>query len=169
MIFAHSGARAERAALTMGDVVRFLPLGNDSCEARYFVVRREGRMEKRKPTVLVVDDDEDICEQIADALTDEGYHPIGGIGAAVVRVAEERHPDVILLDVMMPVLNGADLSRLLRANPRTADIPIIAMSAMPRKSVPPGLRCDAWLGKPFDLTNMFVVIDALTAPAHSAN
>jgi CheY-like chemotaxis protein len=113
-------------------------------------------------TVLVVDDDEEICAAITDALADEGYRAIGGLGAATLRVAAEEQPDVILLDVLMPILDGADLSRLLRAHPRTADIPIGAMSAMPRKNAPPGLCYDAWLGKPFDLLNLFIVIDAVT-------
>lgn len=120
-----------------------------------------------KPTVLVVDDDEDICEALMAALQGEGYHAIGGHGAAVLHVAEEQHPDVILLDVMMPVLDGADLSRLLRAHPRTSDIPIVAISAMPRRDVPADMRYDAWLGKPFDLLNLFVVIDALTGESRS--
>jgi two-component system cell cycle response regulator DivK len=118
-----------------------------------------------KPTVLVVDDDADTCAALSEVLEDEEYHPITARGGAILEAATDAHPDVILLDVMMPILDGAVLSRLLRANPRTAAIPIIAMSAMPRKSAPPGLCCDAWLGKPFNLPHLFIVIDAVTAQA----
>lgn len=114
-------------------------------------------------TVLVVDDDVDIRNAVTAALEDEGYAVRCGIGSSVLRLAQETpQPDVILLDVMMPHIDGAKLSQLLRANPRTAQIPIVAMTALPKRSVPTGLRYDAWLGKPFDLTNLFVAIDAVT-------
>ncbi len=77
-----------------------------------------------KPTVLVVDDDPDIVAAVTLALEDEGYRPLQAIGTAVLRLAEET-PAVVLMDVMMPVVNGAKLTRLLRANPLTAAIPIV--------------------------------------------
>ncbi len=115
-----------------------------------------------KLTVLVVDDDPDIRDAVSDALRDEGYQVLTALGSAVLKVSQEAQPDVILLDVMMPLVDGATLSHLLRAHPRTARIPIVAMTALPQRSAPEGLRYDAWLGKPFDLVNLFVVVDALT-------
>lgn len=114
-------------------------------------------------TVLVVDDDADIRDVVTTALEDEGYAVRCAIGGAVLGAAQETPPpDVVLLDVMMPYIDGSKLSQLLRANPRTAQIPIVAMTALPQRNAPPGLHYDAWLGKPFDLTNLFVVIDAVT-------
>src|SRR3954469_24013771 len=87
-------------------------------------------------TVLVVDDDADIRNAITAALEDEGYAVRCALGGTVLRVAQEAPPpDVILLDVMMPHIDGAKLSQLLRANPRTAQIPIVAMTAMPKRNV----------------------------------
>jgi len=114
-------------------------------------------------TVLIVDDDADIRDAVTAALEDEGYTVCSAVGGTVLRIAQETPPpDVILLDVMMPHVDGAKLSQLLRANPRTAQIPIVAMTALPQRNVPTGLRYDAWLGKPFDLANLFTVIDTVT-------
>jgi two-component system, OmpR family, response regulator len=115
-----------------------------------------------KKTVLVVDDDEDICTLLTEALEGEGHTVHCALGSAVLPLAQDTQPAVILLDVMMPTLDGATLSRLLRAHPRTGQIPIVAMSAMPRRNAPAGLRYDAWLGKPFDLRTLFAMIDAMT-------
>lgn len=115
-----------------------------------------------QPTVLVVDDDADIRDAVTDALHEEGYCVLSALGSTVLKVAQDKQPDAILLDVMMPLLDGATLSHLLRAHPRTAQIPIIAMTALPQRSAPKGMRYDAWLGKPFDLVNLFVVLDAVT-------
>jgi CheY-like chemotaxis protein len=121
-----------------------------------------------KPTVLVVDDDEDIVEAVTLALDGEGYRAIHATGHAALRCAEEARPDVVLMDVMMPLLDGTKLSRLLRANPRTAHIPIVAMSALSHKDAPHEMRYDAWLGKPFDLLNLLVVINAVAANGTTA-
>jgi len=115
------------------------------------------------PAVLVVDDDADIVDAVTLALEGEGYRAIAATGGAVLRRAEEAQPDVVLMDVMMPVLDGAKLTRLLRANPRTAHIPIVAMSALPHKDAPREMRYDAWLSKPFDLLNLLLVLDAVVA------
>jgi CheY-like chemotaxis protein len=116
-------------------------------------------------TVLVVDDDTDIRDAVTAALKEEGYTVRSAVGSTVLRIAQEAPPpDVILLDVMMPHIDGAKLCQLLRANPRTAHIPIVAMTALPQSNVPTELRYDAWLGKPFELTELFSIIGAVTKP-----
>lgn len=111
-------------------------------------------------TVLVIDDEEDICGLVTEALHDEGYRVICATGSAVLRVAEEQQPAVILLDVGMPVLDGVKLSQLLRAHPRLARTPIVIMSGMEREKAPAPLRYDAWLRKPFDLDDLARVVAA---------
>ena len=77
--------------------------------------------------------------------------------ASAPRLAQELRPDVILLDYAMPDIDGAELSRRLRADPTTAAIPIILMSAHPRAGRP-RLPVDAELPKPFDLEAMSAVV-----------
>lgn len=118
-------------------------------------------------TVLVVDDDSDICAFVTAALEGEGYRVICATGIAVLRVAEEVHPNIILLEVRMPQLDGVQISRLLRAHPRVAKIPIVIMSGMGQKNAPFSLSYDAWLSKPFDLIALLSIVAAMdNHPSH---
>ena len=78
--------------------------------------------------VLVVDDDQAFVELLACALQDAGYEVVTASDGAALHVARERQPNVILLDLVMPVIDGVEVSRRLGADPTTAHIPIIAMS-----------------------------------------
>lgn len=109
-------------------------------------------------TVLVVDDEDDICQLVTEALQDDGHRVLCATGGAVLRVAEEEQPDVILLDIGMPVLDGVKLGQLLRAHPRLARTRIVIMSGMEREKAPAPLRYDAWLRKPFDLDDLAHVV-----------
>ncbi|MDB5077198.1 MAG: two component transcriptional regulator, winged helix family [Chloroflexi bacterium] len=109
-----------------------------------------------KGLVLVVDDDPDIIEVVRVALEDEGYQVLAAVNGAALPIARERHPNVILLDIMMPGMDGIEVSRMLRADPRTADIPIIAMSAHDRlRSIGAKMAVNDGLPKPFMLNQLF--------------
>lgn len=114
------------------------------------------------PLVLVVDDDDGLCEAVTGALESEGYRVVCALGLAAFDLAREAQPDAILLDVMMHTIDGARLSRLMRAHPRTAHIPIIAMSGRARQDAPPTLAYDAWLDKPFDLADLYARVEQVT-------
>jgi two-component system alkaline phosphatase synthesis response regulator PhoP len=79
--------------------------------------------------ILVVDDDPDIVEMLHCLLHDAGYEVATADDGAALPLAHERQPRVILLDILMPGMDGVEVSRRLRADPATAPIPIIAMSA----------------------------------------
>src|SRR5919197_5985809 len=79
-------------------------------------------------TVLVVDDDPSITEFVEMALEDAGYQVLAAVGGAALQVAHDRHPDVILLDIMMPGMDGVEVSQYLQTDPATADIPPLVMS-----------------------------------------
>jgi CheY-like chemotaxis protein len=107
-------------------------------------------------TVLVVDDDADIVDFIVDALTGEGYQVFTSVNGASLLAARDTQPDVILLDIMMPGMDGVEVSQRLRADPATAGIPIIALSAQDRlDSVAAALRVNDRLPKPFHLTRLY--------------
>lgn len=82
-------------------------------------------------TVLIVDDSESICLAISSLLEINGYRAITAAdGAEGVRKARQSRPDVILLDIMMPVLDGWDAIKQLKADPQTSSIPVVALTAL---------------------------------------
>jgi two-component system phosphate regulon response regulator PhoB len=110
-------------------------------------------------TVLVVDDDEDIVDLLKDALHTQGYQVLTAIGGGALQVAREFHPDVILLDIHMPGMDGVEISMRLRKDPATAGIPLIAMSALDRlRSVSAQLPVDDRLPKPFALEDLYTLL-----------
>jgi two-component system cell cycle response regulator DivK len=91
-------------------------------------VRADQRVRK---TVLIVDDAESICMALASVLEVHGYAVLAAYdGEQGVRLAQENQPDVILLDIMMPVLDGWGAIRRLKSDARTSAIPVIALTAL---------------------------------------
>jgi CheY-like chemotaxis protein len=91
--------------------------------------------------VLVVDDDEDICDTLRELFEDEGYAVStacdGGVALAKLRQAPKK-PDVVILDMMMPILDGAAVHALMRQDPELAGIRVVVCTADPRRA-PPGV------------------------------
>jgi DNA-binding response OmpR family regulator len=84
----------------------------------------------RAPQIMVVDDDQDTVAILARHLQREGFVPIeASSGAQCLKLVQENEVDVILLDLMMPDMDGFQVVRELRANPVTAEIPIIMITA----------------------------------------
>ncbi len=80
--------------------------------------------------VLAVDDEPHILKLIAFSLRTHGFEVLeASDGLSAIAVAEAEHPDLILLDVMMPALDGYEACRRIKANPDTADIPIFMLTA----------------------------------------
>jgi CheY-like chemotaxis protein len=111
--------------------------------------------------ILVVEDDPAIATVVEETLTAEAYEVVHTGAASALRLARELRPDVILTDYAMPDMDGAEISRRLRADPTTAGIPIILMSAHP-PAVRPPMPVDAELTKPFDLEAMSAVVARCT-------
>src|SRR5581483_3282272 len=81
-------------------------------------------------TVLVVDDERDILELVRYHLEQAGYRCVAaGDGAAALRLAREAKPDALVLDVMLPGLDGLEVCRQLRRDRATARLPIIMLTA----------------------------------------
>ena len=84
----------------------------------------------RAPQIMVVDDDQDTVAILARHLQREGFVPIeANSGAQCLKLVQENEVDVILLDLMMPGMDGFQVVRELRANPVTAEIPVIMITA----------------------------------------
>ncbi len=103
------------------------------------------------PRVLVVDDDPDILDAICDILGSEGYDVVRAKHGveALEQVARQR-PDLILLDLMMPVMDGATFARELRTR-SLAGIPIIVISAEGNPARAASVHARRYLAKPFDI------------------
>jgi len=83
-----------------------------------------------KVTLLIVDDDEDTRAVLADCVADRGFHIVlARRGDEALALAQSARPDVILLDLRMPELDGFEVMRRLRADPATREIPVIVLSA----------------------------------------
>jgi CheY-like chemotaxis protein len=80
--------------------------------------------------ILVADDDDDVRELVVFRLERAGYQVVtASDGHEAVEVALERPPDVCVIDVMMPRLNGYEVTERLRASPGLADVPIVLLTA----------------------------------------
>jgi CheY-like chemotaxis protein len=100
-------------------------------------------------SVLVVDDERDIREAVAEALKDEGYQVLDARdGAEALRQLRAHHPAVVLLDLMMPGMNGWEFCAARKREPELCGIPVIVISALGRVS---GIDAQAFLQKPFEL------------------
>jgi CheY-like chemotaxis protein len=120
----------------------------------------------RKVTVLVVDDDPAIVGFLVDALESEGYRVLATVDGQAVPLARAMQPDVILLDLMMPGMDGMAVSQCLRSDPSTATIPIIAMSAQQRLHATAALLpVDDRLAKPFDLATLYATVARWATPS----
>src|SRR3990170_146411 len=118
----------------------------------------------RRPLVLVVDDDPDL-RMLADMqLSPQGYDVIQAAdGKECIALASERAPDVILLDMMMPGMDGAEVLTQLSNDPRTADIPVIFLSALTgTEDRVRGLQNGAvdWISKPADPRELIARVGA---------
>jgi CheY-like chemotaxis protein len=120
------------------------------------------------PKVLIVDDDADIVTMLVQVLQDEHYEVRAASGEEALAIASADPPDVILLDIMMPGMDGVEVCRRLRANPRTASIPVIAMSASHRlRERASEMDVNGLLAKPFDLDELLANIERLVkVPPH---
>ncbi|QOY94170.1 response regulator [Massilia sp. UMI-21] len=109
----------------------------------------------KKSTVLIVDDIPTNIEVLAGVLKDEYAIKVAISGRKALEIADAFHIDLILLDIMMPVMDGFETCRRLKANPKTAHIPIIFLSARDgTEDVVAGLRLGAvdYVSKPADPT-----------------
>lgn len=115
--------------------------------------KKESGSERRK-TVLVVDDNRDMTEMLKDSL--EGLYDVisASNGKEALKTARQQHPDIILTDLMMPVMNGMELCRALKEDRETVDTPIIIITAKHDLGVKlEGLTigADDYITKPFNL------------------
>jgi DNA-binding response OmpR family regulator len=110
--------------------------------------------------VLVVDDDQDIRESLAQILTEEGFDVTSASnGAEALEQIARRAPDVMLLDLMMPVVTGWEVLEVLRRQDRNPELPIVVLSAVEAHGG------TAYIQKPIGLPKLLALIDAVRSKA----
>jgi len=119
-----------------------------------------------KKSVFVVDDEEDILELICHHLTREGFQVTTATnGKNAVKAITQKPPDLILLDLMLPGIDGLDVCRILKKENKTADIPIIMLTAKGEESdIITGLElgADDYITKPFSMKVLIARIRAIS-------
>ena len=113
------------------------------------------------PTILVLDDEDAIADLARSLLEGEGYRVIlAPNGREGLRLLREGRFDLVISDVMMPVMDGREFARTVRSDPAHAHIPLILMSAAGN-----GILADvphtAFLAKPFDVVTLIALVAAL--------
>ncbi len=106
-----------------------------------------------KKRILIVEDDRDISELINYHLSREGYEVFSLFdGAQVIDIAQSHKPDLVILDLMLPEVDGLEICRLMKANESIAKIPILMLSAKGEESdtiVGLQMGADDYMTKPF--------------------
>jgi CheY-like chemotaxis protein len=129
----------------------------------------------KDPEILLVDDDDELRESVADGLEQAGFTVTrASDGAdALGHLRTSSLPSLILLDLMMPGMNGWQLCELMRSDPVLSQIPVVALTATASMDPESLHLCDVadWVAKPFDLEEVLDVIrpflggTTATAPA----
>ena len=122
-------------------------------------------MTEARPLVLVADDDEDILALVGLRLERAGYDVMTACdGVAALEAVEGRDPDVAVVDVMMPRMDGHELVRRLRARPATSEIPILVLTAAVHDRVAvesAAAGATAHVRKPFSPRDLVARLDEL--------
>ncbi|GAB4312115.1 MAG: hypothetical protein Kow0059_02440 [Candidatus Sumerlaeia bacterium] len=118
--------------------------------------------------ILIIDDEEDVVEIIKTTLKTKGYQTIHAYdGEEGLKQALVNQPDLIILDLMMPKMSGLELTKRLRRDEKTRDIPIIVMSALGKDTGKPeefwrdGLKVNEFLSKPFDTFDLLGRVETI--------
>ena len=109
-------------------------------------------------TVLVVDDEPVLRTIVREILHEEGYAVIEAAdGRVMLEIMARQRPDLVLMDVMMPGVDGREAYRQLRSRPEHSDIPVVMMSAaVPAHGLDPSIA--GFMAKPFDLTQLVELV-----------
>jgi len=127
---------------------------------------------KSKQTVLVVDDEKDLVDLIAYNLQRNGYHVLTATsGDSALEIASREIPKLILLDLMLPGMSGTEVARRLKADARTATIPIIMLTAKSEETdvvVGLTLGADDYVTKPFSMKILLARLNTVLRRSESA-
>ena len=150
---------AEDKVLNLDDVVK---------ELKKQVFHTAPNSRDRQQTIFVVDDDKHIRDLLRQELSDSGYMvKEAGNGKEAIESIRKEIPDLVILDVMMPEMNGFDVAAILKNDPLTMDIPILILSIVQDKERGIRLGIDRYLTKPIDTDELFQEVGSLLGQGKS--
>jgi len=117
---------------------------------------------------MIVEDDRDTREMLERFLELEGFRvssaPNGE--AALASLRANGRPCVILLDLMMPVMNGWQFREAQRQDPELSTVPVVVVTAAGPRAEIPAIHADGWLSKPVDFEQLLATIGSFCQPPH---
>lgn len=115
--------------------------------------------------ILVVDDEEDIADLVSYNLSREGFVAVKAYdGESALRMVKREKPDLLILDLMLPGMSGLDICKVIRANPETAHLPIIMLTAKSDeldKILGLEIGADDYVTKPFSVKELMARVRSL--------
>lgn len=124
--------------------------------------QKEHEMEKKK--ILIVDDEPDVLILLGERLLKAGYDVIkASSGKEAIELTAKKLPNLIILDIAMPVMDGSEVASILRSDPKTKDIPILFLTCLftkhEEKVCGHLLGQNFFVAKPYDVTELLAEID----------
>jgi CheY-like chemotaxis protein len=117
-------------------------------------------------TILVVDDEFDLAGTLRAVLEGEGYRvSTCPDGRAAIESLQGSKPDLMLMDVMLPIMDGLEVLRQMRQTPGLDGVPVVLMSAITPDARREDYRWQAFLSKPFGLEELIATVDRLIGAA----
>ncbi|MDD3149420.1 MAG: response regulator [Candidatus Gastranaerophilales bacterium] len=115
-------------------------------------------MSANKKRILIVDDEQDIVETLKFMLESEGFECLSAYdGEEALNLAKNEKPDLIILDVMLPKINGYKICRLLKFDAKYKNIPILMITARSQeedKAIGEETGADEYITKPFEISDV---------------
>ena len=119
-------------------------------------------LNKGTASILVVDDDNSIRSLLQQELSDAGYLvEEAASGKEAIAAIRKKRPDLVILDIMMPEMNGFDVAAILKNDPQSMDIPIIVLSIVQDKTRGYRIGVDRYLTKPINTSELFAEVGQL--------
>jgi CheY-like chemotaxis protein len=116
------------------------------------------------PTILVVENEASICDVLEGVLEDAGYQVMTAAnGREGLAALAQRQPDLVLSDVMMPLMNGTQFCEAMQADPTYRTIPLVLMSAVDKSLQPTRCSYAAFISKPFDIEELLATVQRAIA------
>lgn len=150
--------------ITKLDVVKEQPIHLNELvtQLRQQLLFSSFKVEGKNATILIVDDDDSIRSLLRQELNDAGYKTEeASNGKEALQCIRNNKPDLVILDIMMPEINGFDVAAILKNDPQTMDIPIIVLSIVQDKARGFRIGVDRYLTKPIDTNQLFTDVGTL--------